>query len=171
MEREHLEWRDIKNFEDQYQVSNYGDFHIKEYDFIDKANKHIHRKEKYIWANELTEYGGDITQGQYLGIHLGGMKKGYAHRIAAEAFVPNPYNKPEVNHKDGDTHNNYCGCKELNYSDSNLEWVTRKENMEHASEHGLINHESYLRKIACKKNREKAIETIRRPVVQLTLDG
>lgn len=65
MEREHLEWRDIKNFEDQYQVSNYGDFHIKEYDFIDKANRHIHRKEKYIWTNELTEYGGDIIQGQY----------------------------------------------------------------------------------------------------------
>ncbi len=63
MEREHLEWRDIKGFEDQYQVSNYGDFHIKEYHFIDAANRRISRKERYIWSEELSEYGGDVKQG------------------------------------------------------------------------------------------------------------
>jgi hypothetical protein len=171
MEREHLEWKDIKGYEDQYQVSNYGDFHIKEYDFIDKANRHLHRDEKYIWTEELSPYGGDTMQGQYLGIHLGGMKKSYAHRVAAIAFLDNPDNKPEINHIDGNTHNNYCGCKENDYKDSNLEWVTRKENMEHASKNGLINHESRLRKTTCLKNREKSLEVIRKPVVQLTLDG
>lgn len=171
MLKENIEWRDIEGFEDQYQVSNYGDFHIKEYHFIDRANRKIHRLEKYIWSEELCEYGGDKIQGQYLGIHLGGMKKTYAHILAAKAFIENPYNKPEVNHKDGDTKNNYCGCRDNGYKDSNLEWVTRKENMEHASLNGLINHESYLRKITCIQNQKKSLPSICKKVVQLSVSG
>ena len=44
------------------------------------------------------------------------------HRLVAEAYIPNPHNLPEVNHKDRNIYNN---------DKSNLEWVTRKENMEH----------------------------------------
>lgn len=166
--REHLEWKPIKGYEEQYEVSNYGDFHVLPYNFLNKSNARITRKEKYYWSEELSEYGGDAKQGKYLGIHLGGMKKTYAHILAAKEFCPNPNNKPEVNHIDGNTKNNYCGCKENNYTDTNLEWVTRKENMKHASENGLINHESYLRKLQCKKNREKInYNSMKKSVIQI----
>lgn len=52
----------------------------------------------------------------------GKYKNFMAHRIVAKCFIPNPKNKPEVNHKDFDKENNDI---------SNLEWVTRKENIHH----------------------------------------
>jgi len=53
----------------------------------------------------------------------------YLHRIVAEHFIENPQNLPEVNHIDGDFYNNAA---------SNLEWVSKLDNMRHASENKLI---------------------------------
>lgn len=55
-------------------------------------------------------------------------KKVYLHRVLAELFIPNPENKPCVNHKDGVKYNN---------SLSNLEWCTYAENNQHAFKYGL----------------------------------
>lgn len=59
--------------------------------------------------------------GGYKCVKLNG-KHESIHRLVAKAFIPNPENKPEVNHIDGNKQNNHV---------SNLEWVTSKENINH----------------------------------------
>jgi hypothetical protein len=50
------------------------------------------------------------------------------HRLVAEAYIPNPYNKCDINHKD---------TNKINNNVTNLEWNTRKENCIHAAKHNL----------------------------------
>lgn len=61
----------------------------------------------------------------------------YVHRLIAQHFIPNPDNKPEVNHIDGDRNNNDV---------SNLEWVTSSENSQHAVDTGLRTYTNRLTK-------------------------
>jgi hypothetical protein len=68
---------------------------------------------------------GSLTGG-YLQVTIGWAET--IHRLVAKAFIPNPNNKPMVNHKDGD---------KLNNNVDNLEWVTAQENKEHAIINGL----------------------------------
>jgi hypothetical protein len=50
------------------------------------------------------------------------------HRVVAKCFIPNPNNKPQINHLDGN---------KLNNNIQNLEWVTNSENQKHAYSIGL----------------------------------
>lgn len=75
---------------------------------------------------------GCPTMKGYVGIHVitKGVRKWFSvHRLVAIAFLPNPNNLPEVNHKDGNKANN---CVD------NLEWVTHLDNAKHASNMGLL---------------------------------
>lgn len=71
---------------------------------------------------------GFIHPKGYKHVFLGNGDCSKVHRLVAEAFIPNPDNKSEVNHKDGD---------KLNNSVDNLEWCTHSENMQHAVSMGL----------------------------------
>ena len=74
------------------------------------------------------------------GLSYNGTIKGYyLHRVVAEHFIDNPENLPEVNHIDGDFYNNKA---------DNLEWISKLDNMRHASENKLM--KRYTRKVIIK---------------------
>ena len=83
------------------------------------------------------------------GLSHNGTNKGYyLHRIVAEHFIENPGSLPEVNHIDGDYYNNKA---------ENLEWISKLENMRHASENKLM--KRYTRRVIL-KNKETGEENI-----------
>lgn len=118
-------WKDIEGFEGLYQVSNMGKIKSCERFVKHSRNPNFFRsiKEKLLKQT--------IGRKGYLVVNL---SKDGEHdckrvsRLVAIAFVPNPDNKPEVNHKDGD---------KLNNNDWNLEWNTTSENIQHAYDNGL----------------------------------
>lgn len=113
-------WKDIVGYEGIYEVSNYG--RVKRLETLVK-NKHGYRVVK----EKILNTPSYIYQTVFLS--NGKVKQHYVHRLVATAFIPNPLNKEQVNHKDGN---------KLNNNLSNLEWVTKSENQIHAIENGLI---------------------------------
>ena len=109
-------WKFIPNSEEKYMVSNLGNVKRCKYTKIMK-NGH-----KRVYQEMIIKCQ---SNGQYLKFrdNRNGRSFGdYVHRMVAMAFVPNPDNKPQVNHIDGNKMNNRA---------DNLEWVTNKENMQH----------------------------------------
>lgn len=80
----------------------------------------------------------------YLQVELsknGKTKTCYVHRLVAETFLPNPENKPQVNHKDEDKTNNFVFLNEdgtVNKEKSNLEWKSPKDNCNHGTRNERI---------------------------------
>lgn len=120
------EWREIPEFKGRYEVSNLGQVRSIPRD----VNNHtgvIHLKGK-ILTQRYNHKGYKVVD--LLDCE---QKHKYrlVHRLLAQAFIPNPDNKPQVNHIDG--------IKDHNVLD-NLEWVTNSENQIHAYQNGLNVH-------------------------------
>ena len=123
-------WKDIEGYEGIYQVSNLGK--VKSLERYCSTHWGRRRVPEKILNPQEKEYGYLCVD-----LHRDGNSKSYSiHRLVATAFIPNPEDKPEVNHKDGDTGNNQV---------SNLEWATGSENVRHALQTGLISKQQFER--------------------------
>jgi len=127
-------WKDIPNYEGMYQVSNNG--RVKSF----RKSTKFHCKNEYFLKPTVINSGygvvtlyKDSTRRKFL-----------VHRLVAEAFLPNPNNYPQINHKDENKlNNNVC----------NLEWCS----VEYNNAYGTA--------------RIRSVETVSTPVEQMTYDG
>lgn len=107
------EWRDVVGFEGLYMVSNCG--RVKSLTrFAINHSKMQYRPERILKQNKSRKNRPAVTL-----CKDGKTFPKAVHRLVAETFIPNPENKPEVDHIDTDIYNNKV---------DNLRWVTRKEN-------------------------------------------
>ena len=135
-------WKDVKGYEGLFQVSNLG------------GVKSLPRKITYtdgrVWNYEGSKLSPSLNQDGYPIVHLKVQGKGKSlrvNRLVGEAFVDNPHNYDEINHIDEDKANNHY---------LNLEWCTRKQNM---------NHGTAMERAHSHPNAIKRLEESKRPVV------
>ena len=121
-------WKDIEGYEGIYQVSNMG------------------RVRSCPWGKIKILQGTKLSNG-YIRVHLnhnGNHEYRLIHRLVAKAFIPNPDNLPQVNHKSEVKTENFV---------ENLEWCDAQYNSNYGT---------------CRK---RVVKKLRKPIVQMDLDG
>lgn len=144
-------WADIQGYEGLYKISSHG----------------------RVWSCRKNRCLKDIiTNNGYCRVHLvnnGSVKSMAIHRLVAMAFIPNPENKPTVNHKNEDKKDNHV---------ENLEWATIAEQNIHGTRiERAIAHTNWSERkidyavVAAKHDYYSMNKKQMRPVVKLDLDG
>lgn len=119
------EWRTIEGTDDKYSVSNLGNVKRNEhYTIVSPTSQHPNGAKMFYEEKEVKGY---IDKEGYRIVYLQTSNKKITkkvHRLVAEAFIPNPNNLSQVNHKDENR---------LNNSVQNLEWCDAKYNANHGT--------------------------------------
>lgn len=144
------QWVDIIGYENHYQLSNFG--RVKS--LARKCNQNLNER----GVKERMLRQPNMTNGyKFVALCKNGKHKQFSmHRLVAIHFIPNPKNKPEVNHKWGNKKDNRVFA---------LEWSTRSENQLHSYKIGIMKPpRASLGKFGKDHHSSK-------PVIQMDLDG
>ena len=121
-------WKPIEGYEGLYEISNFGNVKslARSWNFRDYGNGKVQvvKSKEKILKNTISNCG--YMQARLSKNNKHGLKS--VHRLVAQAFIPNPENKSQVNHIDGNKQNNRV---------DNLEWCNNSENQLHAWKLGL----------------------------------
>lgn len=137
------EWKEIKDYEGYYLVSNLGRVKSKNR-VVTRGNNHITLSERII-KSFVNNRGYEMVS-----LHKDGCKTSFlVHRLVAIAFLPNPFNFPYINHKDENPLNNNL---------ENLEWCSQEYNVNYGNSQSKLT----LKKLEAKKGFH---------IAQYTLEG
>lgn len=149
------EFRPVKGYEGLYEVSDFGRVKSlqRKVSSAIRNNTTITRKERLLKQGDNRGYKSVVLQ--IVGDNKNQCKR--VHRLVAEVFLPNPLNKPIINHKDCDPSNNHVG---------NLEWCTQSYNIQYSWNLGRKKVSDEFKKPRFGRENKSA-----RQVVQMTLSG
>jgi hypothetical protein len=149
-------WMPIPQYENYYEISNLSN--------IRSINRRILTKSGYLKPEKERTITQRISNKGYLSVTLskhGQSNTHHVHRLLALAFIPNPFCKPIINHRNGN---------KLDNSIENLEWVTYSENAIHAYKTGLYKSNERKRRLIVDTCTGEQYTSIKKAAIDLDIN-